>query len=75
MRELAIVFSLLSAALFAWVLGSEGDEIALRDLLVFTTALVVIVAVQVLLLYLVYRLTGRDFTGRANMCCLSSPPS
>jgi hypothetical protein len=64
MRELAIAFSMLSAALFAWVLGSEGDEIAMRDLFVFTTALVIIVAVQLLVLFAVYRVVGRDFTGR-----------
>jgi hypothetical protein len=70
MRELAIVFSLLSAALFAWVLGSEGDEIAIRDLFVFTTALVVIVAIQLLLLFAVYRIVGRDFSGRAKYVLL-----
>lgn len=70
MRDLAVVFSLMSAALFAWVLGSEGDEIAYRDLVVFTTALIVILAIQLFLLYLVYRITGRVLSGRGKYILL-----
>jgi len=63
MREYAITLILISAALFAWVLGSEADEIAFRDLSVFAVAFAVILTVQVLLLYLLNRL-GERFTPR-----------
>jgi hypothetical protein len=55
MREFAITLVLVSAALFAWVLGSEADEIAFRDLAVFTVALAIILTVQVLLLFVLNR--------------------
>ena len=63
MREYAAILALISAALVAWVLGSEADEIGFRDFAVFAVALVVILTVQLLLLYLLNRLlevVGRD---------------
>ena len=57
-REFAIILALISAALFAWVLGSEADEIGLRDFSVFAVALAVLLTVQLLLLYLLDKLVG-----------------
>ena len=45
------VMALISAALFAWVLGSEADEIGLRDLAVLGLALIAILAAQLLFLW------------------------
>ena len=52
MREIAVPFLLLSAALFSWVLGSEGDEIGPLDLCVFAIALAGILGIQLFLIYL-----------------------
>ena len=58
MREIGGILALISAALFAWVLGSEADEIGFRDLSVFAVALAVILTVQLLLFYLLDKLVG-----------------
>ena len=58
MRECAVNLVLVSAALFAWLLGGQADEITFRDLEVFTVALAVILTLQVLLLYLLNKLVG-----------------
>jgi len=70
MRELAIFLALISAALFAWVLGSEADEIAFRDFSVFAVALAVILTVQLLLLYLLEKLIGVIAPGRKDLILL-----
>ena len=53
MRQFAIALTLLSAALFAWVLGNEADEIGLRDLGVLTVAFAIILSIQLGLLFLI----------------------
>ena len=70
MREYAIVLALLSAALFAWVLGSQADEIALRDFFVFAAALAVILTVQLLLLYFLDKRIGVVAPGRKDLILL-----
>ena len=45
-----ILMGLMSALLFAWVVGSEADEIGLRDLSILSVAFVAILALQILLM-------------------------
>ena len=52
------VGAMISAALVTWVVGSEADEIGLRDFLVFAAAVVVILTVQLAILLLAGRLLG-----------------
>jgi hypothetical protein len=51
LRASASILALISAALFAWVLGSEANEITLSDLSVFAVALAVILTIQLFLLF------------------------
>ena len=53
MRQFAIALILLSAVLFAWVLGSESDEIGPRDIAVLTATFALILSIQVSLLFLI----------------------
>jgi hypothetical protein len=70
MKEIAVSFVLISAALFGWVVGSEGDEIALLDFSVFGVALLAILAVQLLLLYLLNWLLSLIAPGRRDWVSL-----
>jgi hypothetical protein len=70
MREYAIILALISAALFAWVLGSEADEIGLRDFAVLTVALIVILAAQALLLSALNKLLKSLAAGQRELMLL-----
>ena len=59
MQSIALLLALISVALFAWVLGSEADEIAFLDLAVFIAALVIILSVQIVALYGLWKLLLR----------------
>ena len=59
MSRYGSVLALISTALFAWVLGSEADEIAPHDVLALLT-------LQLLLLYLLSQIADAAGPGKIN---------